>query len=1481
MKRTLLLLIVIIITHYGYAQEKNYWSATSSPVSRTQAQAGKYFTLDFVGIKTALRSAPVREKAKDRSELILSFPNGDGVVKNFRIVESAVLHPRLAAKYPGIASYAGQGIDDPTATIRFSVSDYDGLKGTIMQADNSTTYIEPAADNLTSYRIHDESEKPSSYTCFTEVPHDLNEVKGASAGRTAAVQARLSDRKLRTYRLALSCAAEYGNYIGGSSGTVAQRKARVLAQMNSTITRVNAIYERDLSITLQLIANNDQLIFLGDVETDPWPFFMGVSWSEYNTKCHQVIHERIGSANYDIGHHFNKLQFSDDYVGSAGCIACTCLAGSKGRAFSIGTEPSLEIFSLLTMHEMGHQMGAYHTQSSAKCISGNGLSEVEPGSGSTLMGYAGICPANVQAMPDAYFHHISINQIADHIYGQSCGTTVNLSNRVPTANAGVDYVIPKSTPFVLNGQASDPDGNTLSYTWEQIDPQDQTTFDHGSPPAFKTSGPVFRSQQPSSSSTRFLPALEYVLANLNNPWEVLPSVGRTLNFSFSVRDNAAGGGQVASDQMKVTVANTGPFRITSLNSPQVLASGSTTTITWDVGGSNAAPVSCANVKISLSTDGGLTFPTTLTSTTPNDGSQSITVPANLASSSCRIKIEAINNIFYDVSDANFAITRSGCIVAKPAGLFVHSIQAQGARLSWPRGNNTSYEVRYRNTGSSTWSTQTVPDQPGNFHISTDINGLSPATTYEAQVRSACSSGASTIVIRARGTSGQEHVNLRINNNLIGSFTATTSMQNYTFSTNATGGITVEFDNDQANRDVQIDYIQVNGVTRQAEAQTYNTGYYVNGACGGSNSEWLHCNGMIGFGDVTGGSATFSEWSNLLAFFTGSLEYHTGDVNTLLAIDRNCDKVNRTNWNTTSDFASWSGVTWSATAPRRVEHLSTYGMTGIMDLGNMDQLKSLSCAYDIQLQGLVLNGATGLTDLDCRGNQFQELNVSAQRALTRLWCSENQITNINFGSITSITDLRCSTNFLRTLNLTALTRLYNLECHENYLTSLNLSNSTALSLVNCRANLLTSLTLTNLNKLQSLYCNNNRLPSLNVTNLTELQDLRCQANQLTSITGIQTLSKLYQLTAGSNQLTSLNLTQNGGLQVLYLENNALTSLALPNPSQLLQLDCSYNKLTTLSLVGQTQLGTLYCHGNKLTSFTVTGDSKTLNTFAGIYNHLPFTELIKIRPGSTDPFYLYAPQNEVFQPVTSLTDITIDYSSQAVVNLQRTTFVFLKNGNFAESNVTGRFRTNGPGIYYCHMFNGNFPDLTLVSAVTNIGDVQVIPASVRITSSPQSVNLLTLNQSDVTVTSNRSWATFNGLESSSDGTSRWANILVAQNTGAERTATISFTFTNPARTQNVVITQIAPGGTLSVPATSNPGSLAIHPNPASTTLRIALPESTPANVSLYTLQGESVLQKAGITSASDLDVSAVKPGIYILKVSTADGTVEKRIVIQNKP
>lgn len=731
MKKALLMLFVPLVFGDGFAQSKNNSWTPSSPSgstlnSRVKTNQSEVYDLDLESLKQELQNVQNRESSNGRTNHMISFPTADGTIEAFRVVEASAMHPDLAAKYPGIKSYAGQGIDDPSATIRFSMSDQKGFHGMILSGTKGLSYIDPYTEDLKSYKVYarkDIDNLVSEFQCMTDeevnLPSLMNDGQG-SAQRT-------DDKKLRKYRLAMSCTAEYGNLFAGS-GTDAQKIANILAQMNITMTRVNGVYERDLAITMELVPNNDAIIYFGSTNADPWT-------NEYNNKTQQVIDAAIGDNNYDIGHNFNTTG-----GGNAGCIGCVCTSGSKGSAYTGRANPTGDAFDIdYVAHEIGHQFGGYHTQSNSSCRSGSGATEVEPGSGSSIMGYAGICSANVQNNSDAYFNYVNIRDISSNIQtgtSSTCAQITNLSNNPPSANAGPNYSIPKSTAFVLRGQGSDPDGDAITYTWEQNDPENPNS--NSAPSSTRTVGPMFRTKEGTTSPDRYMPQISDVVAgNLTPTWEVVPSVARSMEFALTVRDNKAGGGQTDDDLMTVNVVNVSPFTMSSPNTNVTWNVGSTETVTWNVGSTNSSPINCASVNILLSIDGGYTYPITLASNTPNDGSASITVPSNL-STTCRVMVAAADNIFYDISNTNFSIEGAVvCNATVPTGLAAANVGANTADLSWSAVAGASYEVRHRATGTSTWTTTAATSN------NLSLSGLAILSEYEAQVRSICTSSNSS------------------------------------------------------------------------------------------------------------------------------------------------------------------------------------------------------------------------------------------------------------------------------------------------------------------------------------------------------------------------------------------------------------------------------------------------------------------------------------------------------------------------------------------------------------------------------------------------------------------------------------------------------------------------------------------------------------------------------------------------------------------
>ncbi|MCW3168433.1 M12 family metallo-peptidase [Chryseobacterium sp. 09-1422] len=673
MKKQLLVMGVLFISNIFLAQTNQLWKEVSQKTTseifenKTNLLQPKIYNLDFEGLKNALAKTPKRFSASGKSDVLISFPNADGQLETFKVRENSNFAPELAAKFPDIKSYVGESLGDSHFTVYFSISPL-GLSSMELYDNKSAVFIEPYTKDLSTYAVYKKSDKKESLDKFECTVIDVAQKGIGNSNLTARPNA--DDGKLRTFRLALSCTGEYTTYFGGTV-------AGALAAMNNTMTRVNGVFEKDFSARMILIANNSSLIYT-NAATDPYSAAAAGTGGAWNGELQSNLTAVIGEANYDVGHLFGATGGG----GNAGCIGCVCTNGTKGRGYTSPANgvPSGDTFDIdYVAHELGHQFGGNHTFSMSN--EGTGVN-MEPGSGSTIMAYAGITGQNVQMNSDAYFHAVSIQQITNNIKLKTCPVSTNTGNAIPTADAGLDYTIPKGTPFVLTGAGTDGNGDPLTFIWEQMDnATNAQTGANSAASATKATGPTFRSYTPVTVPYRYFPPLPRIVAGAtttSSPTgttggivvEALSNVARTYNFRFTTRDNRAGGSGNNSDDMVVTVnATAGPFIVTSQNTAGIVWNeGQAQTITWNVAGTTAAPVSTPNVTILLSKDGGLTFPTVLVASTPNTGTYSYTVPGGLGTitNNARIMVKGVNNIFLNVNSQNFTIN-SSAVVIPPGG----------------------------------------------------------------------------------------------------------------------------------------------------------------------------------------------------------------------------------------------------------------------------------------------------------------------------------------------------------------------------------------------------------------------------------------------------------------------------------------------------------------------------------------------------------------------------------------------------------------------------------------------------------------------------------------------------------------------------------------------------------------------------------------------------------------------------------------------
>ena len=607
-----------------------------------------YYKLDIENIRGRLMMA--EKTGKNANAVTIEIPTLDGGVERFAVNSFPVMDESLANRYQ-LGSYVGVGIDDPTKYIRFSVAPNDFQSMII--SNGKYEFIEPATNNKEFYSVHSKTGKEGAFACTTK--EDAESVKRLNDLVENGAAERAGNQKFHTLRLAISVTGEYTNYFGGVDGA--------LAQINATMTRVNGVFEQEFNTHLNII-DAPELIFT-NAATDPYS-----SWNQmckWNYELMEVLHNGeygVNDDDFDIGHLFGRSGGG----GNAGCIGCI---GSNDTSYStyydcgysykspnnykgsgitspgVGA-PSGDNFDIdYVAHEMGHQLGDSHTYSFYE----NYLNkEMEPGSGSTIMGYAGITGSttDVQQHSDPYFHTASIEQVQQNLASKTVDVETDIDNNPPVVTPMTEtYTIPKGTAFVLTAEATDPEDDNLTYCWEEVDASKLVNGVTKSNIGNTTSGATFRSWAPTTSPTRYFPKLETVLSGVlknTKDFEAVSTVARTTNFRVTVRDNKGADSQTAYATQTVIVGSAPAFTVSEASGK----AGSPLDLNWEVSGTTAAPYNVDNVKIDYTTDEGETWNTLLEST-PNNGTASVTFPASLGESTVSVRVSAIGNIFFAVN----------------------------------------------------------------------------------------------------------------------------------------------------------------------------------------------------------------------------------------------------------------------------------------------------------------------------------------------------------------------------------------------------------------------------------------------------------------------------------------------------------------------------------------------------------------------------------------------------------------------------------------------------------------------------------------------------------------------------------------------------------------------------------------------------------------------------------------------------------------
>lgn len=657
---TILTSVILLFSFHSTHAQSNFWSETDETHSAFRSLAEKdihpeeyrTFSLDYIAMESALQNAPEEFTRRGRNNpLEVMLPDPDGNMITFELVKSQIMEQGLADKFPEIVTLSGRSTDGKYSG-RFDWTIH-GFHGFVFYPDGSY-YINPynreTVEQYIVFKVENNFSKENSFPMECGVSGDEHDIReytdmlhqgGFSENRSSE-----ETQSLLTYRIAVVATGQYTQFFGGS---VQQGLSAVVTGIN----RVNNIFETDLGVRFLLVENNDEIIFT-DPQTDGYE---DGNTSQMIVHNQQVLDDIIGNANYDIGHVFGV---HPQNLGGLASLFSLCNPNSKGRGVSTHVFPANDPFIVsIVCHELGHQFGARHTMYS--CQNVNPETAYEPGGGTTIMAYAGICPNpnNIQSNADPMFHVNSIEVMRAFSRtgnGNSCAVELPTDNIPPVVELTYEngFHIPILTPFKLEGFATDLNDDELTYSWEQydigptLDPYPNLGTSVGDSPLFRVFPPV-------DVPHRYFPRLSDLVNNRSQPFELLPDTTRNLTFRLIVRDNNPESGAVDWEQVRFrSAANAGPFVVEYPNERDTFRVGELVEVRWDVANTDLPPVNSQRVDILLSNDRGFNYPITLTEGAFNTGSAMVQIP-NTAGNLNRIKVRAADNIFFDISDVNFII----------------------------------------------------------------------------------------------------------------------------------------------------------------------------------------------------------------------------------------------------------------------------------------------------------------------------------------------------------------------------------------------------------------------------------------------------------------------------------------------------------------------------------------------------------------------------------------------------------------------------------------------------------------------------------------------------------------------------------------------------------------------------------------------------------------------------------------------------------